>query len=174
MYAIVTIGGRQVRAEKGESIRVPKMNIPEGEKVSFNEVLLVFDGKQVKVGAPTIEGYSVRTRVLSHGKAPKIIVFKMKRRKGYRKKQGHRQGFTELIVEDIIFKRPRASGKTKAAKAASKEDSSQKTDTTKAIEAKGKRRAASDKAKAVSGDEAASSSSKEIDSPAEEIETAEQ
>ena len=173
MYAIVTIGGRQVRAEKGESIRVPKMNIPEGEKVSFNEVLLVYDDKQVKVGAPTIEGYSVRTRVLSHGKGPKIVVFKMKRRKGYRKKQGHRQGFTELLVEDIIFSSPRASGKTKAVKAALKEDSSQKTDTTKDTEAKSKRRAAPNKPKAVSGDKAAPSASKKSNAPAEEVESKE-
>ena len=173
MYAVVSIGGRQVRAEKGKSIRVPKLNVPKGEKVSFDKVLLVSDGKQVKVGAPTIEGYSIRTRVISHGKDSKIVVYKMKRRKGYQRKQGHRQEFTELIVEDIIFRHPKTNGKTKAAKASSKVDPSQIKDTTADSKAKGKRSKTSGKDKTLSEDKAAPSSSSKIDSPAEEIKTAE-
>ncbi|GAG35395.1 unnamed protein product, partial [marine sediment metagenome] len=115
MYAIVQIGGRQVRVEKGIHIRVPKLKKPVGESISFNDVLLLSDDGEFKIGAPTVDNCTVKTKIVSHGKDPKIIVFKMKRRKGYRKKQGHRQEFTELLIENILTGEEKVSKKKKTA-----------------------------------------------------------
>jgi large subunit ribosomal protein L21 len=82
-------------------IRVPSMDIEPGESITFDDVLLTSDGTEVQVGAPVLDGATVKAEVLRHGRDKKIIVFKRKRRKGYRRKQGHRQGFTEVRVDEI-------------------------------------------------------------------------
>ena len=102
MYAVFKTGGKQFRAEPGTRLKVPSLKAEEGDTVTFDEVLLTGDGEKVKVGAPTVKGASVKAEVVGHGRTRKIIVFKRKRRKGYRKKQGHRQGFTEIQVNDIV------------------------------------------------------------------------
>lgn len=102
MYAVFRTGGKQFRAEPGSRIRIPSLQAEAGSTVSFEDVLLAGDGEgDVKVGVPVVEGARVEAEVLRHGRGEKIIVFKRKRRKGYRKKQGHRQGFTEIRVSGI-------------------------------------------------------------------------
>jgi len=102
MYAVFRTGGKQFRAEPGKKIRVPTMEVEPGDAVTFDDVLLASDGKDVQVGAPTVDGVTVKAEVVRHGRDKKIIVFKRKRRKGYRRKQGHRQGFTEIRVDEIL------------------------------------------------------------------------
>jgi large subunit ribosomal protein L21 len=99
MYAIIKTGGKQYRVTEGETLRVEKLNT-ESSTVTFDQVLLV-GGDQVKIGAPLVEGASVDAEVVREGRAKKIIVYKKKRRKGYHKKQGHRQAFTEVKITGI-------------------------------------------------------------------------
>lgn len=101
MYAVFQTGGKQFRAEPGIRLRVPTLVAEEGATVSFDQVFLASDGSAVSIGQPTVKGASVTAEVLRHGKDKKIIVFKRKRRKGYRKKQGHRQKFTEIRIAEI-------------------------------------------------------------------------
>ena len=101
MYAVFRTGGKQFRVEPGARIRVPSLTAEPGENVTFGEVLLADVGDGVQVGTPVIEGATVTAEVLSHGKDRKIIVFKRKRRKGYRKKQGHRQKYTEVRIDQV-------------------------------------------------------------------------
>lgn len=101
MYAVIKTGGKQFRAEPGRTLRVPSLDVDSGETVTFDEVLLASDGDEVKVGAPSVDGASVTAEVVKHGRDKKVIVFKRKRRKGYRKKQGHRQGFTEIRIDEV-------------------------------------------------------------------------
>ena len=104
MYAVFQTGGKQFRAEPGVRIRVPALELEPGDSVTFDEVLLAGDDKDnVQVGAPTVKGASVTAEVVRHGRGKKVIVFKRKRRKGYRKKQGHRQDFTEIRVEKVAL-----------------------------------------------------------------------
>ncbi len=100
-YAIIRTGGKQFRAEPGKTLRIPSVQLEPGESLTFDEVLLGADGDTVKVGAPVVSGAAVTAEVLRHGRGEKIIIFKHKRRKNYRRKQGHRQGFTEVRVSDI-------------------------------------------------------------------------
>ncbi len=102
MYAVFRTGGKQFRAEAGKKIRVPTMEVEAGEAVIFDEILLASDGKDVQVGAPMVEGAKVKAEVVGHGRDRKIIVFKRKKRKGYRRKQGHRQGYTVIRVDEIL------------------------------------------------------------------------
>ncbi len=102
MFAYFKSGGKQFRAEPGARIRIPSIEVEPGESVTFDEVLVASDDKNVKVGEPTVEGAKVTAEVLRHGRDKKVIVFKRKRRKGYRKKQGHRQGFTEIRVSEVV------------------------------------------------------------------------
>jgi len=102
MYAIVKIKGKQYKAEKGRWILVPRMDGKEGEKVDFEEVLIYHDGKKANVGAPYVKDVKVNGTVIDPLiKDRKVIVFKYKRRKDYRKKQGHRQQFTKVMIENI-------------------------------------------------------------------------
>ena len=101
MYAIVDIAGKQFRVEKDRFLYAPLMEGKEGSKVDFKEVLLVDNDGKVKVGAPTVKGASVSGKILEHVKGDKVIVFKKKRRKGYRVKNGHRQQFSKILIEDI-------------------------------------------------------------------------
>ncbi len=102
MYAIVEIAGQQFKVAKDQKLFVHRLQDKEGSKVSFDKVYLLDDGKKVTVGAPAISGAAVEAKVVSHLKGDKVIVFKKKRRKGYRVKNGHRQALTELMVEKII------------------------------------------------------------------------
>lgn len=101
MFAIVEIAGKQFRVEKDSIIKVPYLRNEEGATVEFDRVLLLDDGKAVKVGKPVVEGVKVTGRVVTNGRDKKVIVFKKKRRKGYKKKQGHRQQFTKVQIENI-------------------------------------------------------------------------
>ena len=108
MYAIVEIAGQQFKVAKDQKVYVHRLQEEEGAKVSFNKVLLIGSEGTVTVGAPVIEGAEVTAKILGHLKGDKVIVFKKKRRKGYRKKNGHRQFLTEIQIESIA-----ASGATK-------------------------------------------------------------
>lgn len=101
MYAIVEIAGTQVKVEKDKYYYTPLLEGKDGDKVEFDNVLLVDDDGKVKIGAPNIKGAKVTGKILSHQKGDKVIIFKKKRRKGYRVKNGHRQQFTKLLIEDI-------------------------------------------------------------------------
>jgi len=101
MYAIFRALGKQFRAEKGKTLRLPLMDKQPGEKVVFDEVLLSSDGTTIKAGAPTVKGAKVEVEVIGLAKGEKIYVFKFKRRKGYRRKTGHRQKFTEVRITDV-------------------------------------------------------------------------
>ena len=101
MYAIVEIAGQQFKVAKDQKLFVHRLTDKQGTKVSFNKVYLLDDGKKVTLGAPAITGASVEAKVVSHLKGDKVIVFKKKRRKGYRVKNGHRQALTELLIENI-------------------------------------------------------------------------
>ena len=103
MYAVVKIAGEQIRVEKGQRVRVPKIQAEEGNPQQFTEVLLISDEGDTKVGSPTVEGASVSAPVVGHGRDKKIVVFKMKRRKTYRNRNGHRQDYTEIQIEDIVL-----------------------------------------------------------------------
>jgi large subunit ribosomal protein L21 len=116
MYAIVEIAGHQFKVEKDQKVFVNRLATEEGKAVSFDNVLLVADGDNVTVGAPAIDGAQVSAKVLKHLKGDKVIVFKKKRRKGYRVKNGHRQALTEIVIESIL-----TSG-AKPAKAALKKE----------------------------------------------------
>jgi large subunit ribosomal protein L21 len=111
MYAIVEIAGQQFKVVKDQKVFVHRLQTEEGKQVAFDNVLLIGDGDKVTVGAPAIDGAQVGAKVLKHLKGDKVIVFKKKRRKGYRVKNGHRQSLTEIIIESIA-----ASGAKKATK----------------------------------------------------------
>ena len=100
-YAIFKAAGFQYRAELGDTLRLPSLDAESGDTVTFDEVLLGAADDEVLVGRPTLEGAAVRAEVLSHGRADKVIVFKFKRRKNYRRKTGHRQDYTEVRVSEI-------------------------------------------------------------------------
>ena len=104
MYAIVEIAGQQFKVAKDQKVYVHRLAQEEGSKVSFDQVYLLDDGKSVTLGAPAITGASVEAKVVKHLKGDKVIVFKKKRRKGYRVKNGHRQSLTEILIEGISAK----------------------------------------------------------------------
>ena len=116
MYAIVEIAGQQFKVAKDQKVFVNRLAVEEGDNIAFDNVLLIGDGDKVTIGAPAIDGAQVGAKVLKHLKGDKVIVFKKKRRKGYRVKNGHRQYLSEIVIESIV-----ASGAVKATKAESKE-----------------------------------------------------
>ncbi|MCD8411272.1 50S ribosomal protein L21 [Tenacibaculum finnmarkense] len=115
MYAIVEIAGQQFKVAKDQKVYVHRLQAAEGSNVTFENVMLIADNGNVTIGAPAITGAGVTAKVLRHLKGDKVIVFKKKRRKGYKKKNGHRQYLTEIQVESIV-----ASGTSKAAPKAAK------------------------------------------------------
>jgi large subunit ribosomal protein L21 len=100
MYAIIETGGKQVKVEEGQEIFIEKLTEEPGETVTFDKVLMV-GGDDVKVGSPLVEGASVTAKVDKHGRGKKITVFKFKKRKNYRRKQGHRQAYTKIVIDQI-------------------------------------------------------------------------
>jgi len=101
MYAVIQTGGKQYKVMPGEEVRVEKMDGKVGDEVYFDDVLLVSQEDKVTVGSPVLENARVVAKITRHGRGPKIVVFKYKRRKGYRKKQGHRQDFTGVKITEI-------------------------------------------------------------------------
>lgn len=101
MYAVVSSGGKQYKVCEGETLRVEKISGEIGDQVSFDKVLMVSDGENVRIGTPVLDGVAVRGQIVEHGKNKKIIVFKYKRRKRYRRKQGHRQQYTAIKIDNI-------------------------------------------------------------------------
>ena len=101
MYAIIRTGGKQYRVSEGDVLNVEKLNVEEGQEVVFDEVLTVVNDGEVKVGAPTVAGAKVTAKVAKQGKADKIFVFKYRAKSNYRKRQGHRQPFTQVEITSI-------------------------------------------------------------------------
>jgi large subunit ribosomal protein L21 len=102
MYAVIKIKGQQFPVEAETRLEVPRLENEVGATVQFDEVLLLRDGDDVKVGDPVVAGCSVSAEVLRHGRGSKVVVFKKKRRKNYRRKRGHRQPFTEILIKEIV------------------------------------------------------------------------
>ena len=128
MYAIVEISGKQFKVEKKQKLFVNRLDVAEGKKISFDNVLMVNDGSKSSVGTPNVSGVQVDAKVLKHLKSDKVIVFKKKRRKGYKVKNGHRQAITEIEISDIL------TGVSK--KATAKKAETKKTEAPKKAEAK--------------------------------------
>lgn len=101
MYAVVETGGKQYRVQEGDSIFVEKIEGNQGDSVKLDKVLLISNEGELKVGKPQVEGASIEGEILEQGKAKKIIVFKYKAKKDYRKKQGHRQPYTKILINKI-------------------------------------------------------------------------
>ena len=102
-YAIFRSGGKQFRAEPGKTLRIPSLQGEAGTTVEFSDVLLSSDNGNVRLGVPTLSGAKVTGEIVKHGLGDKIVVFKFKRRKNYARKQGHRQGYTEVRITDITL-----------------------------------------------------------------------
>ena len=134
MYAIVEISGKQFKVEKKQKLFVNRLDVAEGKKISFDNVLMVNDGSKSSVGTPNVSGVQVDAKVLNHLKSDKVIVFKKKRRKGYKVRNGHRQAITEIEISDILTG---VSKKSTAKKAdAPKKAEAKKTVATKKAEPK--------------------------------------
>jgi len=103
MYAVIKAGGKQYRVNPGDEVKVERLEGEVGDSISFDQVLLTSDGENVRVGKPFLEDTKVTGRITRQGKNRKVVVFKYKRRKGYRKKVGHRQQFTQVKIEDIAL-----------------------------------------------------------------------
>ncbi|MFK8300787.1 50S ribosomal protein L21 [Capnocytophaga canimorsus] len=129
MYAIVEIAGQQFKVAKDQKVFVHRLQIEEGKSISFGNVLLLDDNGAITLGAPAIEGASVEAKVLKHLKGDKVIVFRKKRRKGFKVKNGHRQYLTEILIESII-----ASGAKKTEKKETKSGKATKADDLKKVE----------------------------------------
>jgi large subunit ribosomal protein L21 len=102
MYAVLKTGGKQYRVQSGESVRVEALSAAVGAAVSFEEVLMVGEGESVRVGTPFVAGAKVKATVVAHGRGEKVRIFKLRRRKHFQKSQGHRQGYTEVRIDDIV------------------------------------------------------------------------
>ncbi len=141
MYAIVDIAGQQFKVQKDQKIFVHRLEGSIGNQVDFDQVLLIDNDSSVNVGTPVIQGAMVSAKILEHLKGDKVIVFKKKRRKGYRVKNGHRQSLTHILIEEIVEKgaKPKAAAKaveTKAPVAKAAVEAKPKTEVKKPVEAK--------------------------------------
>lgn len=102
MYAVIKTGGKQYRVKPGEQVRIELLTADVGTAISFDEVLMIGEGDASKVGAPLVDGAKVKATVVSHGRGEKVRIFKMRRRKHFQKTQGHRQGYTEVRIDEIL------------------------------------------------------------------------
>ena len=129
MYAIIDYKGQQILVEEGKKIKFPYLkDLKPGSTIEFDQVLYLFDGDKKKIGSPFIKGFSIKGKIDSHMKDPKVIVFKKKRRKGYQKKNGHKQPYTLLQVDKLNIKKTRkAASSTKAKAATNKKNTTKKT-----------------------------------------------
>jgi large subunit ribosomal protein L21 len=101
MYAVIRTGGKQYKVAAGGKLKVESLAADVGSEITLDDVLMVADGDNIKVGAPVVAGASVKATVLSHGRGDKVLIYKMRRRKHYRKTQGHRQNYTEIRIDGI-------------------------------------------------------------------------
>ena len=101
MYAIIMTGGKQYRVSQGDKLRVEKLDVAEGDNIELDQVLMVVDGDNIKIGAPVLDGGKVTAQVKTHGRGDKVEIIKFRRRKHHMKRQGHRQAFTELEITGI-------------------------------------------------------------------------
>ena len=115
MYAIFRAQGKQFRAVPEATLRIPSLNAEPGDTVTFDDVLFAEKDGDVRVGTPSLDGAAVAAEIVGHGRGEKVVVYKMKRRKGYRKKQGHRQGYTEIKIVEISFPKGKKQPTKKAA-----------------------------------------------------------
>ena len=146
MYAIVEIAGQQVKVAKDQKVFVNRLPVEEGKSVSFDNVLLIGDGDNITIGAPAINGAQIGAKVVKHLKGDKVIVFKKKRRKGYRVKNGHRQALSEIVIESIV-----ASGATPAKKEEAKKATPKSETKAPAKKAAPKKAAKADDLKKIEG-----------------------
>ena len=121
MYAVIKTGGKQYKVEAGATLKVEKLLGEVGSKVVIDKVLMIADGENTTIGAPLIAGATVSATVVAHGRADKVMIFKFRRRKHYRKTQGHRQSFTEILINDVngkgaVAAKPAVEAKVAAAK----------------------------------------------------------
>ena len=124
MYAVVRVQGQQLRVEPDEVVQVPRLQAEVGERLQIREVLAVGDGTEFQIGQPLVDGAEVEAEVMGHGRGPKVRVFKYKRRKDYRRTQGHRTDFTELKIHGVQV----GTGSSAGAPAASQETVQKETD----------------------------------------------
>jgi large subunit ribosomal protein L21 len=118
MYAVIKTGGKQYRVIAGERLKVEKLDVEVGGKITLDQILMVSNGDETTIGSPIIKGATVNATVLSHGRGDKVMIFKFRRRKHYRKTQGHRQSYTEIQIGEINA--ATKSAKAKVAKADAK------------------------------------------------------
>ncbi|MFM9912287.1 MAG: 50S ribosomal protein L21 [Methylophilaceae bacterium] len=104
MYAVIKTGGKQYKVAAGEKLKVEKLVGEVGSAVTIDQVLMLADGENITIGAPLVKGASVKATVVSHGRGDKVMIFKFRRRKHYRKTQGHRQDYTEIQIDNIAAK----------------------------------------------------------------------
>jgi large subunit ribosomal protein L21 len=104
MYAVIKTGGKQFKVTEGDTLKVEKLSTEVGKALNISSVLTLVDGDKVTIGTPIVKGASVDATIVSHGKGDKVKIFKMNRRKGYRKSQGHRQSYTEIKIDKIAVK----------------------------------------------------------------------
>ena len=116
MYAVVEIAGQQFKVEKDQKVYVNRLEGKEGSKISFDNILMLDNSGKVVVGNPVVKGASVEAKIVKHLKDDKVIVFKKKRRKGYKVKNGHRQALTQIVVENILEKAFKSKAKTEVSK----------------------------------------------------------
>jgi large subunit ribosomal protein L21 len=138
MYAVVEIAGQQFKVEKDQKVYVNRLEGKEGSKVSFDNILMLDNSGKTTIGTPMVQGASVEAKIVKHLKDDKVIVFKKKRRKGYKVKNGHRQSLTQIVVENILEKSKKAKVESKPKKESDKNDSSVKKTVAKKAVAKKK------------------------------------
>lgn len=122
MFAIINIAGKQFRVEEGDQIKVPHLSTDAGKSLAFDKVLLINDGKKVQLGSPLLSNASISATVIEHGRGKKIRIFKKKRRKGYRRNNGHRQNYSLIKIDSISITSKKKSTKKTKEKTSKKED----------------------------------------------------
>ena len=122
MFAIINIAGKQFRVEEGDQIKVPHLSTDAGKSLAFDKVLLINDGKKVQLGSPLLSNASISATVVEHGRGRKIKIFKKKRRKGYRRNNGHRQNYSLIKIDSISTTSKKKSTKKTKEKTSKKED----------------------------------------------------
>ena len=122
MFAIINIAGKQFRVEEGDQIKVPHLSTDAGKSLAFDKVLLINDGKKVQLGSPLLSNASISATVIEHGRGKKIRIFKKKRRKGYRRNNGHRQNYSLIKIDSISTTSKKKLTKKTKEKTSKKED----------------------------------------------------
>lgn len=153
MYAIVEMAGQQFKVAKDQKVYVHRLQTEEGKKVTFDNVLLLDDGKNITIGAPAIDGATVEAKVIKHLRGDKVIVFKKKRRKGYSKKNGHRQSLTEIVIESIVAKGAKKTESKKEAKPSKEKADGKAAAVEVSVASKAKAEKATPKKAAAKGDD---------------------